>query len=713
MKMCNKQSIRSLLLLVLLLILAVAIVLPGQSLAIQPQTATLHVIKHVVNENGGTAVAANFTLHVRSSGVDVTGSPALGVEAPGITYTLPPGTYVINENPYNPRYYATYSGLDDLSGKITLIAGDNKTVTITNYYMSDEQFDGINGPVPKPTAMLSVIKHVINDNGGAATANDFMLHVRNNAGVNVGGSPKSGVESPGTTYILFTGAYKITEDAVFGYTASYSGDANAEGNVTLNEGEIKTVTITNNDDPPLPVSKATLHVIKHVINDDGGKAAAGDFNLHVKQASGMGFIMEVDGSPALGAESPGTTYILDEGTYKVSEDAFAGYIESYSGDVDANGIVTLNPGDEKTVLITNNDDPLGPNSRATLHVIKQVINDDGGKAVASDFNLHVKKVSGLGVGPDVLGSPAKGAETPGTTYILAKGTYQVSEDAFVGYTLRYSGDTDANGNITLKSGDNKTITLINDDNKEGDIPDEEEDPNDKPDPQQSPPPIKVVETLDFTYGYINGYTTGSVGINDSLTREQVSASLYRILKQAGKIIGYTKPAVSDFSDLATNRWSYAAIEYMVSIGAIPKGNTVKPLEPVTRGEMAKIIAITNKMTDKKSALKFPDLPASHKYYDYVNMIVNYGLIVGYPNGLIKPDGLITRSEYITMINRFIGRDNRYDVSGLKSLYKDLPSSHWAFTDIQRASFGFTTQADENGLFQVDPAMGISKADLDN
>ena len=39
---------------------------------------TLRVIKQVVNDNGGTKAAADFTLHVKSGGTDVAGSPAAG-----------------------------------------------------------------------------------------------------------------------------------------------------------------------------------------------------------------------------------------------------------------------------------------------------------------------------------------------------------------------------------------------------------------------------------------------------------------------------------------------------------------------------------------------------------------------------------------------------------------------------------------------------------
>ena len=95
---------------------------------------------------------------------------------------------------------------------------------------------------------------------------------------------------------------------------------------------------------------------------------------------------------------------------------------------------------------------------AILHVIKHVINDNGHIAVAADFDLHVK-ISGI----DVAASPAPGVESPGTTYTLAAGTYQVSEDAFDGYTVSYNGDSDSSGNITLAPGGNKTVTITNND----------------------------------------------------------------------------------------------------------------------------------------------------------------------------------------------------------------------------------------------------------
>lgn len=54
-----------------------------------------------------------------------------------------------------------------------------------------------------------------------------------------------------------------------------------------------------------------------------------------------------------GAESPGTNLTLSPGSYSVSETGSAGYIQSLSGNCSG----TINAGDNKVCIITNNDKP--------------------------------------------------------------------------------------------------------------------------------------------------------------------------------------------------------------------------------------------------------------------------------------------------------------------------------------------------------------------
>lgn len=95
---------------------------------------------------------------------------------------------------------------------------------------------------------------------------------------------------------------------------------------------------------------------------------------------------------------------------------------------------------------------------ATLHVVKQVVNDSGGSAAASSFPMHVKLS-----GADVAGSPAAGVGAPGTSYSLVPGTYNVAEDTNANYTQSFSGDCDSNGDVILASGNDKTCTITNND----------------------------------------------------------------------------------------------------------------------------------------------------------------------------------------------------------------------------------------------------------
>ncbi|HET7857429.1 MAG TPA: hypothetical protein VFL41_13310, partial [Gaiellaceae bacterium] len=297
----------------------------------------LTVIKHVINDNGGTAAAADFTMTVDDPGTNPASFP--GAEAPGTEVTVDPGAYDVTET--GPSgYAASYS--PDCAGTITV--GQTKTCTVTNNDVAGE---------------LIVIKHVINDNGGTATAADFTL---DSGGINDTPDNFPGAEAPGTVVSVDGGAYSVTETGPSGYAASYSADCAG----TIAVGQTKTCTVTNND------VAGELIVIKHVINDNGGTAVAGDFTLD----SG-GINDTPDDFP--GAETPGTVVSVDGGAYNVTETGPSGYAASYSADCAG----TIAVGQTKTCTVTNDD--IAPK----LTVIKHVINDNGGTAVAADITMTV------------------------------------------------------------------------------------------------------------------------------------------------------------------------------------------------------------------------------------------------------------------------------------------------------------------------------------
>jgi hypothetical protein len=108
--------------------------------------------------------------------------------------------------------------------------------------------------------------------------------------------------------------------------------------------------------------------------------------------------------------------------------------------------ITVALGGSVTCTITNND--ISPQ----LIVIKHVINDNGGTAVAADFTIDS---GGINDTPDDFA----GAESPGTTVTLDAGAYNVSESGPFGYDASYSADCSG----TIAIGATKTCTVTNDD----------------------------------------------------------------------------------------------------------------------------------------------------------------------------------------------------------------------------------------------------------
>ena len=370
--------------------------------------AHLVVVKHVVNDNGGTAVASAWSMHVKQGASDIGGSPFAGAESPGTSSEVTPGTYNVSESGGPAGYVLSYSGDCDAQGNVAVGAGQTKTCVLTN----DDS-----------APQLTVIKHVANDNGGTAVASAWTMQVKQGASTV---ESFAGAESPGTTKSLGAGSYKVVESGgPAGYVLSYSGDCDSSGNVTLGIGDSKTCVLTNDDQAP------GLTVIKHVINDNGGTKTAGQFSISVTGSSP---------SPAsfAGAESPGTAVAINAGAYSVTETVDPQYEASYSAGCSG----TIAPGESKTCTITNDD------RGATLVVKKVVVNDDGGKATADDFSFQVN------------GGQAQAFEADGHNDLAVNaGTYNVVEPAAPGYAASYEGCS----NIVIPNGGTATCTITNDD----------------------------------------------------------------------------------------------------------------------------------------------------------------------------------------------------------------------------------------------------------
>ena len=183
------------------------------------------------------------------------GGPYIGVIGESITFdgsgsADPDGTITLYEWDFDndgtfdigsPNPITTHAYPAAFSGTITLRVTDSDGNTGTDTAQVQVEDVGAN---------LTVVKAVVNDHGGAKTVSDFLLLVD---------------DTPVTSGVATTvapGTHTVSEQNLPGYTAIFSGDCNASGQVTVNAGESKTCIITNDDQP------GSITIIKDAVPDD-------------------------------------------------------------------------------------------------------------------------------------------------------------------------------------------------------------------------------------------------------------------------------------------------------------------------------------------------------------------------------------------------------------------------------------------------------------
>jgi len=386
---------------------------------------TLTLVKSVTNDNGGNAGPGDFTL--RLDGGIYSNTPFSSGDSPPVVANT---AYTLGEDPL-PGYSGGGVSCFDESAEeavphpVTLAPGQVVTCTIAN--------DDI-------APLLTLVKAVINDDGGEAGPGDFTLRLD---GGDYSDEPFS---SGATPSVAANTPYTLSEDPMPGYLNlgvtcedDNSGDP-VPHPVQLDEGQQVTCTLTNDD-----VAEGTpvLTLLKSVTNDNGGDAGPGDFQLRLDGGIYVNAPFSSGQMPPVVAGTP----------YTLSEDELPGYAGGgvICFDEGAEEVVphpvTLSEGQQVTCTIANDD--IAPE----LTVIKHVVNDDGGDAVAGDWTMVVTATN-----PSDDSFP--GAEAPGTTITIDAGAYSVDESGGPAGYQKILGPGCAG---SLEVGESATCTITGDD----------------------------------------------------------------------------------------------------------------------------------------------------------------------------------------------------------------------------------------------------------
>lgn len=391
----------------------------------------LTVIKNVVNDNGGTAVAGDFTIDVAA---DTSADPAqFAGEESGTPVTIE----TVNNSATNysvteqaaAGYEVSYS--PDCTGSIG--EQETKTCTITN--------DDI------PPA-LTLVKNVDNTNGGSAVASDWTVTAAGDnttpAQISGNGTVSSGADFDAGTYTLSESGGPVLNEGIYqagAWSCTNGVTVDQNNQITLGLGATTTCTITNTYIPP---DKASLTVVKTVENNYGGTASTSTFQYFVTSVGNV--VTEV---------FSGILNMFDPGSYTVSETGLpAGYAASDWGtDCNADGTIDMVKDGNYTCTITNSDTP------AKL-TVEKVVNNGTNKnpKVASDFDIVVTATD---INDTAATTTTFAGDAGGTEVTFDAGSYSVNEPNHDGYTVSYSDSCFSSIAGDMALGETRTCTVTN------------------------------------------------------------------------------------------------------------------------------------------------------------------------------------------------------------------------------------------------------------
>ena len=203
------------------------------------------------------------------------------------------------------------------------------------------------------------------------------------------------------------------------------------------------------------------------------------------------------------------------------------------------------------------------------------------------------------------------------------------------------------------------------------------------------------------FNYIIGTPEGLSLPTANVTRAEVATIFFRLMTDDAR--AKFDSLDNNFSDVAKGKWYNRAISTLAKAGIIkgdPAG-TYRPGDPITRAEMAAIIARFGDF--KEGGKTFSDI-SGHWAQKYIELAASNGWINGNPDGTFKPNNKITRAETVAMINRVLNRQTK-DVSDLLPVSQmtnwsdNMDTAKWYYRDMQEATNNHKAERVGNSIYE--------------
>ena len=215
-------------------------------------------------------------------------------------------------------------------------------------------------------------------------------------------------------------------------------------------------------------------------------------------------------------------------------------------------------------------------------------------------------------------------------------------------------------------------------------------------------PVPAWLDHDDHFAYVYGYPDGHIGPHDRITRAEVAAIFFRLLREDVRAENQTSE--SPFEDVAADAWYVTEVSTLARLGVFvgQAPGIFAPDAAISRAEFAAVCARFDQ-SEVSAGGVFSDV-AGHWAEQYILRAAALGWVQGYPDGSFRPGNSVTRAEAIAMINRVLRRDpsSKDDLLPGMKTWPDNPEEAWYYLAVQEATNGheFRRKADDHEKWTV-------------
>lgn len=172
-------------------------------------------------------------------------------------------------------------------------------------------------------------------------------------------------------------------------------------------------------------------------------------------------------------------------------------------------------------------------------------------------------------------------------------------------------------------------------------------------------------------------------------------------------------AARSFDDVPDNYWAKPYIDALSSreiISGFQDGN-YKPDMPVTRAQIATIVAKTFDLTADKENLAFSDVKNDYWARESIEEAVRGGFMTGFPNNTFDPNAPVTRAQALTTLVTGLNAEPPSNIQAALSRYTDANAiPQWA-TEKVAAATASSFVVNYPDIDQLDPTTPTTRAEL--